>query len=178
VAQGPVAKTSARQPAAEPAAEPAEIPVEPPLAEEPAGQAPAASHHTLTLQGKVGWLADSLQQRFGIRTVPEARERVLCLETDAAKIYPLVEDLRGRSFRSDKRLRDLPVELIVRRHEGAPVVQVIRIYEIRGKEKYELDYWCDVCAIAMYETGPCECCQDHNRLRKRLVDERGAPVEP
>ena len=78
-----------------------------------------------------------------------------------------MEDARGRSLRIDKRLRAMDLELLVRRYHGSPMVQVIRIYEWGEDGKYIVDYWCDVCAIPMFQAGPCDCCQEANRLRKR-----------
>ena len=134
-------------------------------------QAPGVKHRTERIRGKVIWLAEALERRFGIQTLPEARERVLALETKNGPLYPLIEDLRGRSFRTDQRLREINVELLVRRYAGSPAVQIIRVYEIRDDDMYIVDYWCDICAIVMFEQGPCACCQDDNRLRKRLVEE-------
>jgi len=125
---------------------------------------------TIRLTGKVVWIADALERRYNIRTGPEAAERVLALENDEG-LFPLVEDVRGRAFRKDERLRGIDVELLVRRYEGSPMVQVIRVFALRDGKKYELDYWCDICAIAMFEIKPCECCQGPVRLRERLVIE-------
>ncbi|MEZ6062857.1 MAG: hypothetical protein R3C19_21140 [Planctomycetaceae bacterium] len=117
------------------------------------------------------WLADALKDDFGISTVPEAAERGLAIRTTAGELIPIVEDARGRAFRKDKRLRDMEVELLVRRYERQPFVQIIRVYELSDEEHFEVDYWCDVCAIVMFEPGPCSCCQDDNRIRKRLVED-------
>ena len=65
------------------------------------------------------------------------------------------------------------LELLVRRYDGSPVVQVIRVYTRRADGRYELDYWCDICSIPMYELKPCECCQGETRLRERKVDTAG-----
>ena len=73
----------------------------------------------------------------------------------------------------DKRLREIDVELLVRRYKQSPMLQVIRVYEIKKDKKYLVDYWCDICAIVMFELGPCDCCKDTNRLRKRPSDEYG-----
>ena len=121
------------------------------------------------LQGKVVWLADALQRRFGIVVDADARHAAVALETFDGQIVPIVKDARGRAFHLDPRLRDVPLELLVRRYEGSPVVQVIRMYRLRDDGKYELDYWCDICAIAMYELKSCECCQGETRLRERPV---------
>ena len=61
----------------------------------------------------------------------------------------------------------MEVEILARRYQDQPFIQVLKLFEIDGQERYEVDYWCDVCAIVMFETGPCACCQDDNRLRKR-----------
>lgn len=137
-------------------------------------QSPPTDEHakftTESIRGRVVWMGDVLQRRYGIQLTPDARQRTLALETPDGRIYPLVEDLRGRSFRTDKRLRDMDVELLVRRYEGSPMIQIVRVHEVREDGKYIVDYWCDVCAIEMYEKGPCACCQEQNRLRKRRIE--------
>ena len=127
------------------------------------------AYTTRTLQGKVVWLAEAMQRLHGVQTVAEAAENSLALETGAGELFPLVEDVRGRAFRRDERLRKMPVELLVRQQRGSPVVQIVRVFELQGSEKSEVDYWCDICAIAMFELQACECCQGPIELRKRPV---------
>lgn len=134
----------------------------------------APKYATETLRGRVVWMAEALAKRFGIASVPEARERVLAVETTDGRLIPLVEDVRGRSLRVDERLRHMELELVVRRYEGSPLVQVVRLYAIHADGKYELDYWCDICAITMFEKKPCDCCQGATELRERKV----APQQP
>lgn len=124
-----------------------------------------------TLRGRVVWTSEALARRFGIKSVPEAAERQLALETSEGEIYPLVEDYRGRAFRADERLRGVDVELLVRQYEGSPLVQVLGVYALKKGRKLELDYWCDICSIAMYELKACDCCQGPIELRERLVEE-------
>jgi hypothetical protein len=131
---------------------------------------PPPKFETIALRGRVVWLNDALKRRYGITTVPESKLRVLALETADGELHPLVEDTRGRAFRIDKRLRNTDMELLVRRYEGLPSIQVIRVYAVKKDGKFQLDYWCDVCAIVMFELGPCDCCQDANRFRERRVD--------
>jgi hypothetical protein len=128
-----------------------------------------------THRGHVVFLHEALARRFGITTVPEAAERTLALEKADGTLIPIVEDVRGRAFRTDERLRQPEVEVLARRHRGSPAIQVIRLYEVAKDEvakdgKYELDYWCDVCAISMVELKPCECCQAETVLRRRKVE--------
>ena len=112
---------------------------------------------------------EALAKRHGVKSVPEAAQRVLALETADGQLIPIVEDTRGRSFRRDKRLRGIEVELLARQHSGSPFVQVIQIFAIKRDGKYELDYWCEICAIAMFELKACDCCQADIELRQRKV---------
>lgn len=143
--------------------------------EKPAGGDKDAQpgYTTKSLQGRVVFMADALQRLHGVSTVPEAKERIIALETPEGKLCPLVEDKRGRSFRLDERLMGTPMELLVRQHEGSPAIQVIRIHTLEDGKKYLVDYWCDICAITMFELKPCDCCQGPIRLRKREVTDDG-----
>ncbi len=140
---------------------------------EPPPQQPTKKFEVLTLRGRVVWLAEAMARRHGVKTVPEAAKRVLALETPDGKLFPLAEDIRGRGFRRDERLRKVDVELLVRRYRGAPVIQVIRAFELTKKGKFELDYWCEICSIAMFELKPCDCCQGEIELRRRIVGQDG-----
>lgn len=144
---------------------------EPPLRE------PDKKFEVVTLRGRVVWFAEAMARRHGVTTVPAAAMSVLALETAAGELHPLVEDIRGRGFRRDERLRKVDLELLVRRYRGAPVVQVIRAFQLTEKARLELDYWCDICAIAMYELKPCDCCQGDIELRRRVVDKDGRVAE-
>ena len=123
-----------------------------------------------TIRGRVVFLHEALEKKYGIRAVPEAKERALALQTAEGTLVPLVEDVRGRAFRADERLRQPEVELLVRRYRGSPAVQIIRVFEVAKDGKYELDYWCDICAIAMFEQKPCDCCQGETELRRRKAE--------
>lgn len=123
-----------------------------------------------THRGKVVYLAEALQRLHGIKSVDEAKERTLAVETAEGNLIPLVEDVRGRAFRADPRLREMQVELLLRKFKGSPAGQVIRVYELTKEGKFEIDYWCDVCSIAMYELKVCECCQGDITLRKTKVE--------
>jgi len=124
-----------------------------------------------TYRGHVVFLNDALAKRFGIATVPEAAQRTLALQTADGTLVPIVEDVRGRAFRVDERLRKPEVEILVRKYQGVPAVQVIRLFEVTKDGKLELDYWCDICAISMVELKPCECCQGETTLRRRKFEE-------
>ncbi|MCA9190654.1 MAG: hypothetical protein KDB03_02790 [Planctomycetales bacterium] len=132
---------------------------------------PSDLYSTVRIRGRVDWLSNVLKERFHISVVPESHERVLALVAEDEQVYPLVENIRGRAFRTDERLRNQDMEITVRKHVKQPFVQVLRIVQLEAEKRFEIDYWCDVCAITMFETGPCACCQDQNRLRKREVSD-------
>ncbi|MDG2385501.1 MAG: hypothetical protein P8N76_27775 [Pirellulaceae bacterium] len=132
-------------------------------------KSPSRDFQLQSVRGKVVWYGEALREMLGINTVEGETDRSLAIATDDGQLLPIIEDLRGRAFRSDQRLRQMDVELRVRRYRATPGIQVIRVYEWREGQKFQVDYWCDICAIVMFETGPCACCQDHNRLRQRKV---------
>ncbi len=120
------------------------------------------------LRGKVVFLDEALLRRFDIRSVPDKAHRELALETADGHVYPLVMDVRGRAFGKDKRLREMDVVLMARQYRQLAMLQVIRVYSERRGTFREVDYWCEICAIAMYELKPCDCCQGTIDLREQL----------
>jgi len=134
------------------------------------GEDKSPSFETQTIRGKVVFLGEVMEQETGIAVVPEARDRVLALQTTRGELIPLIEDVRARAFRRDERLRKMEVELVVRRYANSPAVQIIRVIEVATDGRFEIDYWCDVCAIAMFEKKDCECCQAETELRRRKID--------
>lgn len=134
------------------------------------GEEKSPSFETQTIRGRVVFLGEVMERETEIAVVSEARERVLALRTDRGELIPLLEDVRARAFRRDERLRNMEVELVVRRYGNSPVVQVIRVFEVTKDGRYEIDYWCTVCSIAMFEKKDCECCQGESELRRRKVD--------
>jgi hypothetical protein len=119
------------------------------------------------ISGKVVELGEALKQR-GIKSYAEEIKGQVVLVTRAGEIVPIVPDWRGRAFYQDERLRNRPVDLVVNRRKGVPWVQVLSIYTFDEKGMRNItDYWCDICAIPMYEIKDCECCQGPTRLRFR-----------
>ena len=122
------------------------------------------------VSGKVLPLGEALKQR-GIKSYAEEVKGQVVLVTRSGELIPIVPDWRGRAFYQDERLRNRPVDLVVNRRSGVPWVQVISIYTFDEKGVRNItDYWCDICAIPMYEIKDCECCQGPTRLRFRPQD--------
>jgi hypothetical protein len=184
VASASPAETQAAPPgkSAPPAAEklPAEkLPAEKPGREKPGDEQPSAAEKAaaekaatekpqkVLLRGEVLMLAEALRQR-GVKTYAEEIAQQAVLRTATGELIPLVPDWRGRAFSQDERLRGRPVELVVNRRVGVPWVSVLSIYgRDDAGQRSVIDYWCDVCAIPMYEIKDCECCQGPIRLRFR-----------
>ena len=133
---------------------------------------------TETLRGKVVWLSEALRRLYGVATDPAAAESSVVLEAPDGHLLPISPDTRGQSFVVDGRLRDIDLELPVRRYQGVSLVQVIRVLSRRADGLYEIDYWCDICAIPMYILKPCECCQGPTRLREQLIEKPSSTSAP
>ena len=116
------------------------------------------------IRGKVVLWRDALKKR-GIAAFEEF-DKLVVLETIDGRLMPIVPDWRGRAFFQDKRLRDRKVELIGYRRPETSTFQVLMIFTFdeKGARQYT-DYWCDICAIPMYEIKPCDCCQADIRIR-------------
>jgi hypothetical protein len=119
--------------------------------------------------GKVVYLKDALEERK-IETAEETAQHVV-LQTDTGELIPILADWRGRAFYQDERLRNRKVELIGFRHPGVPYLNVLSIYLFDEKDQRNyMDYWCDVCGIAMYEIQDCKCCQGPIEFRLQRQD--------
>lgn len=130
---------------------------------------PKVQPKKVLLTGKVVLLRAALSRR-GIKSFDEQKDQVV-LETPQGELVPLISDWRGRSFFQDKNLRDRKVELVGFRRPGIPYLQVLMVYTFDKQGTRQLtDYWCDICAIPMYEIKPCDCCQGTIRLRFRPRD--------
>jgi len=134
------------------------------------GEEKPPSVTTETFRGRVVFYAEAMEKQTGVVSVPEAKDRVLALQTAAGELIPLLEDVRARAFRRDERLREMQVDLVVRRYRQSPLVQIIRVIEVAKNGSYDIDYWCEICSISMFEKKDCECCQGDVELRRRKVE--------
>ena len=145
------------------------VQVTPAVAEQQArhsNQKPEEADGTLKelFSGKVVFLQEALKRR-GVKAADEVKAQAV-LETDSGELIPIVPDWRGRAFFQDERLRGRRVDLVGSRQKAAPYLQVqmVFVFDEQGTRQY-MDYWCDICSIAMYELKPCDCCQEDIRLR-------------
>lgn len=116
--------------------------------------------------GTVLLAQDALKKR-GVKVADEMKDQAV-LETPAGELIPIAADWRGRAFFQDKRMRGRKTELVGYRRPGIPYLQVLVVFFVNEKgQREEMDYWCDVCSIPMYEIKDCECCQGPIRFRLR-----------
>ena len=143
---------------------------QPAAANAPGRKGSTRAYTTERLRGKVVWLDEALKRLYGVTTEPDAAETAVVLEMADGRLWPIAPDTRGRAFAVDSRLRNTEFEMLVRRYDGVPMIQVIRLFRPTPDGLYEIDYWCDVCAISMFILKDCECCQGPTRLRERKVE--------
>ena len=119
--------------------------------------------------GQVVLLREALKRRR-VESNEEFDKQVV-LETVTGELIPIVPDWRGRAFFQDAKLRNRRVDLVGQRRPGVPYLQVLMVFSFdkKGTRQYT-DYWCDICAIPMYEIKRCECCQGEIRLRFQPQD--------
>lgn len=134
----------------------------------------APGYRVESIRGRLVWLAAALERRYGVESDPES-PAIVALETQDGTLEPIVRDARGRGFYKDPRLFEREWELVVGRFPGSPFVKVIRTYVWRDGKRFEFDYWCDICAIPMFELKECECCQGPIRFRERPADPAATP---
>lgn len=116
--------------------------------------------------GQVVFAQAALKKR-GIKVAEEMKSQAV-LQTPSGELIPIAADWRGRAFYQDKRLRDRKVELVGYRRPGLPYLQVLVVFVLDEKgRRQEMDYWCEICSIPMYEIKACECCQADIDLRLR-----------
>jgi hypothetical protein len=132
--------------------------------------AASRAYTTETVRGKVVWLDEALERLYGVATDPAAARTATALETSGGQLLPIVPDSRGRAFAIDERLRNIDLVLPVRRYQAVPMIQIIRVLRQKADGLYEIDYWCDVCAIPMVVLKDCECCQGPTRLREQRLE--------
>ena len=116
--------------------------------------------------GRVVLAQEALKKR-GIKVAVEMKDHAV-LETPDGELIPIAADWRGRAFYQDKRLRDRDVQLVGYRRKGIPYLQVLVVFVLdEDGARQEMDYWCEICSIPMYEIKECECCQGPIDFRLR-----------
>jgi hypothetical protein len=120
---------------------------------------------TVTVRGEVVRLGEALGS-FGVSGTQGPIEDQVVLRTEGWVIEPLLYNVGSRAFFEDDRLRDRPAELVARRLEGLPYLQVVsaRVEDEDGEWRIP-EYYCDICTISVRFDQPCPCCQAPMELR-------------
>jgi len=129
---------------------------------------PAAKVETLT--GKAVRLADVLSKE-GVKLDVEAAPHWLALVTDAGKVHPLVKDDGSRLFFNDETLLNRPMQITGRFLAGGSLLQVSVVNSLHKGKRYDVYYWCDICAIRRGAKNTCECCGGPMVLKEEPVKE-------
>ena len=124
---------------------------------------------TVLLTGIVKTVDEAEATRLGFAPVQSRREQTPVFYDLDNQPHELHQDVRGRSFRKDKRLCNRPVIITVRKDSLTGPLRVVRVYVLDDDQAKHLDYWCEICAIALYELKACDCCQGDIELRLRKV---------
>lgn len=120
----------------------------------------------LTLRGKVVELAAVLKTRDLPFDAGSVANQVVLRGADG-EVTPFLSDDASRALFLDKRLRDRPAELHVRRFAGLPYVQVVAFRVEEDGQMRTPEYYCDICAISVRAPQTCPCCQGPMVLRMK-----------
>jgi hypothetical protein len=140
--------------------------------EKPAGSAgPRRAYQETKLRGKVVPYKPALERMLQIKLAKTWGEDLLALETDDGKLLPILPTEEARFFYQDPQMHNRPVELKVRIHERTSGLQLIEFNTVKDGKLNEIYYWCDVCAIKLFASEPCVCCQGPLEVREHPVGE-------
>ncbi len=122
--------------------------------------------------GRVVCLAEELRARFGAAVDP-VHDHLYGFRVDAKngpRYFTLVRTPHSEALFVDERFRKHSLVLSGRIFPGSQLLEVSGWLWIRDGVRYDVYYWCEVCAIRGVDPGPCACCQGEVELREKAVD--------
>ena len=100
---------------------------------------------------------------IGDRPTLEANGKTLALHGDDDTMGVLHDKrLSGADFEVQGKLNGETVEI--------NPIHTAALFAYKDGKRLRITYWCDICAIAMYELKECECCQGPIELRRRKTE--------
>lgn len=120
----------------------------------------------VTLRGKVVELSAVLKAE-GLSADAEPVAKQVVLQAADRSVVPLLSDDASRALFLDKRLRDRPAELHLRRIAGLPFVQVVSFQVEEDGRMRTPEYYCEICTISVRYPQICPCCQGSMVLRMK-----------
>ena len=125
---------------------------------------PAPKSAPVTISGTALLLGEVLKPIGMAFDVPPIAKQVV-LKADDGTITPLLSDDASRALFDDVRLRNRKTEIVGRKYEGLPYVQVMS-FKIEDEGKLRIpEYFCDICTISVRFPQICPCCQGDMVLR-------------
>jgi hypothetical protein len=123
----------------------------------------------VTLTGKVTTLTEALAARK-ITSDKDPIARQVVLVDEHGTITPILSDDASRAFFLDPRVRDRKTELIARKYEGLPYLQVVSFKIEEGGSLRTPEYYCEICSISVRYPQDCPCCQGQLIFRMKPED--------
>jgi hypothetical protein len=120
----------------------------------------------VTLRGKVIELTEALQQK-GLPADEEPIAKQVVLLGNDGVLVPLLSDTASRGLFLDKRLQNRTIEIVGRRFQGIPYLQVVSFRVDDQGTLRTPEYYCDICTISVRFPQACPCCQGPMELRMR-----------
>ena len=134
------------------------------LAQAASGATPRSE--PITLSGEVVELTDALKAK-GLAFDAEPIAKQVVLRDRDKTLIPLLCDEGSRALFEDRRLRDRPAELTVKRVPSLPYVQVLSFRIVVEGTPRTPEYYCEICTISTRYPQTCPCCQGPMELRMR-----------
>jgi hypothetical protein len=118
------------------------------------------------IEGELVCALEELGARHGLR-VPPVHQHLLAIRAANGSLHLLVRNSTSEMLFSDSRFQGKPLALTGRSFGAGGLFEVSRTAWIRGEQRFEAYYWCEVCSIDGVNPGPCACCQGPVELRER-----------
>ena len=118
------------------------------------------------LRGRIVCLTEELVSEHQVTPACATRGHVYALKTGDGKLHPLLPTESAAAVWLDERYRQLDLQIVARRFPNTEFIEVIKYQTWRNDKPFDLDYFCIVCNISVYQPGPCECCQDPVEYRE------------
>jgi hypothetical protein len=127
-----------------------------------------AAPETVTVSGKVLTLTEALKARgLALEVDPDPAAKQAVLLAEDGTIMPLLSDETSRALFLDARLRNRNAQIVGRRHQRLPYLQVVTIQVENDGKLRTPEYFCDICSISVRYPQICPCCQGPMELRMK-----------
>ena len=130
----------------------------------------AVPNPEIQLRGRIVCLAEEMH-RLHQTALPTGHEHLYGFRTNEGTYYTLLRTRTAEGLFADKRLHERELIVQGRVLPNTQILDAIPVGSVREGRRYELYYWCTVCAIKTVIPGPCMCCQDDVEFVEKPADE-------